>query len=114
VTIPVGAKKIEGGTFADCTSLKSVTIPSTVTYIGSGAFKGSGLLDIYIKCATPPYMLAKGSSYTDTDLKVTYYSSSSFSTNTFNNATLHVPSGLKGTYAYDEHWGSFVHIVDDL
>ena len=33
-----GLQKIEDGAFKDCTSLKSITLPSTVTEIGVGAF----------------------------------------------------------------------------
>lgn len=40
VTIPDSVTKIEDGAFADCTSLTSVTIPDSVTTIGYDAFKG--------------------------------------------------------------------------
>ena len=46
VTIPSGVKSIGEYAFCDCTSLKSVTIPSGVTGIGDSAFKGcKGLAD---------------------------------------------------------------------
>jgi len=35
-----GATKIEAGAFADCYSLTSVSLPSTLTYIGENAFSG--------------------------------------------------------------------------
>jgi hypothetical protein len=35
-----GLQKIRGGAFYNCLSLKSITIPSTVTEIGNGAFHG--------------------------------------------------------------------------
>lgn len=106
VTIPESVTEIGNSAFYGCRSLESVTIPSTITSIGLGAFLGSVLLDIYIRCTTPPWIRV---GYTSDGIL-----SSTFPMLTFNNATLHVPSGLKRTYAYDEDWGNFVHIVDDL
>ncbi|MBO4430363.1 MAG: leucine-rich repeat domain-containing protein [Bacteroidaceae bacterium] len=108
VSIPNGVTEIQGGAFFNCKSLETVTIPINVTSIGSGAFYDCGLLDIYMKCPNPPKM------YSRSYYGASFSFSASFSTQTFNNATLHVPAGLKGKYAYDENWGSFVHIVDDL
>lgn len=45
VTICNGAKKIAGGTFAGCISLKTVEVPEGVEYIGDDAFKGCGALE---------------------------------------------------------------------
>ena len=38
VRIKEGLQKIGNGAFSKCTSLKSITIPSTVTDIGNAAF----------------------------------------------------------------------------
>lgn len=43
VTIPSSVISIGGGAFIDCSSLTSVTIPSSVMYIGWEAFKGTAL-----------------------------------------------------------------------
>ena len=40
VVIPNGVNWIQGGTFENCTSLKSITLPNSVTTIEYGAFKG--------------------------------------------------------------------------
>jgi hypothetical protein len=34
---------MSGSFFTDCSSLTSMVIPNTVTYIGSGAFSNSGI-----------------------------------------------------------------------
>lgn len=43
VTIPSSVISIGGGAFIDCSSLSSVTIPSSVMYIGSEVFDGTAL-----------------------------------------------------------------------
>ena len=43
VTIPSSVISIGGSAFADCTSLSSVTIPSSVKYVGSYVFDGTAL-----------------------------------------------------------------------
>jgi hypothetical protein len=48
VTLPEGLKKIGVSSFALCTGLKQVTIPSTVTEIGYQAFDSTGLTSIVI------------------------------------------------------------------
>lgn len=113
VTIAESVTTIYTDAFYGCRNLSSLTIPSTITSIGSGSFSGCGLLDIYMKCPNPPKMYSRSYGGVN-DYGASFSFSASFSTQTFNNATLHVPAGLKGKYAYDENWGSFVHIVDDL
>lgn len=48
LTIPDTVKKIPYYTFYNCESLKSITIPSSVTSIGDYAFSGSGIKSITI------------------------------------------------------------------
>ena len=47
ITIPGNVKSIEDDAFVGCESLKSISIPSSVTYIGYCAFSYSGLTDVY-------------------------------------------------------------------
>ena len=111
VTIPEGVTKIEDIAFRDCSSLASITLPSTITGIGSSTFDGCSLMDIYVKCQNPPKMHSRsygGDNGYGGHVSIT----PSFSTQTFNNATLHVSKGLKAIYAYDKDWGSFVHIEE--
>ena len=46
--IPDGITKIAGQAFEGCVGLSNVTIPSTVTQIGTGAFQGSAITSITI------------------------------------------------------------------
>ena len=48
LVIPDGVKRIRKYAFYNCSSLKSVTIPGTVTSIGEDAFSGSGLTSVTI------------------------------------------------------------------
>lgn len=48
VRIPEGITEIEEGAFAHYPDLQSVTLPSTLEYIGTTAFKGSSLTEVHI------------------------------------------------------------------
>ncbi len=48
-TVPAGTKKLNSYAFMNCKTLKSVTVPASVTEIGFGVFAGSGVKDIYFK-----------------------------------------------------------------
>ena len=54
ITIPNTVERIEFAAFAGCDHLTTITIPSSVTYIGSDAFSCSGLTSITSKSPTPP------------------------------------------------------------
>ena len=56
-TIPDGIQRIEGGAFANCSSLTSITIPEFVTFIGDGAFfECSGLTTVNFYAQNCTYM----------------------------------------------------------
>ena len=44
VTIPSSVRRIGGGAFTGCSTLRNVTIPDSVTHIGCGAFQGCASL----------------------------------------------------------------------
>ena len=48
VNIPSGVTSIEPGAFGTCVSIKSISIPDTVTSIGDSAFAYCGLIDIVV------------------------------------------------------------------
>lgn len=54
ITIPNTVERIEGGAFFGCNNISNIIIPSSVMYIGSGAFGCTGLASIICKSVTPP------------------------------------------------------------
>ena len=94
---------IEYDAFYGCSSLKSVTIPNSVTSIDSYAFYNcSALTKIYLYNTTPP---------------VIYYSSGYdvfhvFSETVIYNATLYVPVGAKSKYKEAKGWKEFTNIEE--
>ena len=97
ITIPNNVTHIGYYAFYGCRGLRSVTIPNSVTYIGYGAFNGSDMSEVISKIENP-YNI---DTYT-------------FSDNTFNNATLYVPTGTIGKYKTKDGWKKFVHIEESV
>ena len=48
VVLPSTVTEIEGYAFQNCTGLTSITVPNSVTSIGTGAFGGSGIVELDI------------------------------------------------------------------
>ena len=88
-----------------CDELKSVTIPKSVTAIGSNAFTSCwGLTDVY-SYITDPSSLSVGYVFFNVFGYSDYYPG----------RTLHVPQGTADAYRADEYWCPFFgKIVDDL
>ena len=81
--------------FESC-RLLTVTIPNTVTSIGSSAFGGCNLLEVISKVENPFTI-----------------STSTFSANTYYNATLYVPTGTIDKYKATEGWKKFSYIEEE-
>ena len=96
VEIGNGVTSIGDYAFYYCSSLRSVEIGNGVTSIGDAAFYYcSSLTDVYSLNVTPP----------------TLESSRVFSSSTYEDATLHVPSSSIEDYKNAEGWCEFFHIV---
>lgn len=96
VTIPNSITRIGNKAFENCEELKSVSIPNTVSYMGRSAFSGCiALTAIYYDTESP----LKGSS-------------TLFSWDTYNNATLYVPVGVRAKARSIEPWKYFAHIEE--
>ena len=87
IILPEGLQAIGWQIFRDCTALESVTLPESLQSIGHGAFYGCPLQDITCLAATPPAI-----------------DGSSFDSDTYANAALHVPAGAWAAYQADPYW----------
>ncbi|MDD4637846.1 MAG: leucine-rich repeat domain-containing protein [Bacteroidales bacterium] len=101
--IPSSVTYVRSGAFMNCTGLKTVSIPSSVTTIRSEVFSGcTNLTSIYAYPTTP------------VDLSSAYESSNDVFTGVDTiNCVLHVPAGSKDLYAAAVQWKAFVNIVED-
>ncbi len=90
VTIPNSVTSIGDDVFRNCTNLTSVTIPNSVTSIGNKAFSGCDIPKI-ISNIENPFEIDK----------------TTFTDNTFYNATLYVPEGTIDKYKATEGWNKF-------
>lgn len=95
LVIPNGVTSIGDYAFHYCSGLTSVTIPSSVTSIGGRAFYGWNL-PVVISLIENPFTIF----------------SSTFSQNTFYNATLYVPAGTINKYKATEGWKNFLFIEE--
>ena len=118
IDLPDGVTSIGNNAFYACESLTEITIPSSVDSIGSNAFAqtkkinrtsyigGLDLTDVYCLGKTPA--VADSTAFgTPSSYSETYYSE------TYSNATLHVPSGCSAAYKAAACWSEFSTIVED-
>ena len=89
---------IDGGSFAYCTGLTSITIPSKVGIIGGNAFRDIDLISVTSLIKDPQGIQGKESS------------NRTFSTNTFNNATLYIPAASIEKYKVKNGWKDFLFV----
>ena len=100
VTIPNSVTGIKKSAFAGCIGMTSVTIPNSVTSIDIYAFDEADILAVTSQIENPFAITGKTSK------------SKTFSSNTFNNATLYVPKGTIDKYKATQGWKDFINIVE--
>ena len=101
VVIPNNVERIGARAFESCSGLKTITFPKSVTYIGYFAFIGVELHTIVSLIENPFGIVGKSSS-----------TMSTFSLDTYNNATLYVPNGTIDKYKTTEGWKDFLFIEE--
>lgn len=126
ITIPSYAnglpvKKIERQAFYTCKKLGSVVISEDIEEIDYEAFGNNSLIEINI-----PQSVSKIANYafnatkTITDIYVHWLNPVEVNENIFNasntfvNATLHIPTGTLSRYKNTECWNHFANIVEDM
>lgn len=110
IELPEGLLYIGHSAFEDIDELRSITIPSTVTHIGQGAFHNEiysidgiaivpGILTVTSLCETPPVYL---SSYFEHTIFPSYAS------------TIHVPADSVELYKQAEGWNHYSNYIEAI
>ena len=95
VTIPNSVTSIDNEAFRNCSSLTSVTIGNSVTSIGASAFDGADIPTIITLMENPCRL-----------------GNNVFTRNTYNNATLIVPTGTINKYKETAGWNAFMFMEE--
>ena len=95
--IPDSVTSISGWAFDGCSGLTSITIPKTVTYIGSSAFFDCiHLAEVYSYIVDPSAVTMSSSAFYQNPGGADY-----------SYRTLHVPHGTAAAYQADENWSLY-------
>lgn len=115
IVIPPLVKEIPYNCFSGCSSLKYVSLPPTLESIGDDAFSGcSALTEFRIPAGVSrigddaiPNSVKDVYTYT---IQPTDINQSTFGSDTYLNATLHVPETSEKLYYWDTQWSQFQKI----
>lgn len=91
VSLPDTLKAIESRAFQGCNSLRSITIPASVTHVDINALWADNLEDVYLGCNIPPTMTGQIS---QNDRR-------------YRNVRLHVPRESVTAYRNSPGWQCF-------
>jgi hypothetical protein len=95
ITLPESLVEIGEMSFICCSNLHEIVIPKQVTTIGMGAFEECGIATIISQIEEPG----------DIDINA-------FGDETYENATLYVPTGSKSKYEATTGWSRFKTIIE--
>lgn len=101
--IPEGIKKICYAAFVENRSIKTITLPSTLTDIEDRAFNGSNINKVICLAKEPPYCHEYNYSVTQKEINECF-------SNTQYNGILVVPDGTESLYKSSSVWRNFNNI----
>lgn len=96
IALPDDMTNVQEGIFQSCSNLKVVRLGSRTEYVGSYAFDGCNLQDMFITADYPPYLATDA--FPD---NMDFYT----------NCVLHVPSSSIDIYRNHSKWGKFKAIT---
>ncbi len=94
ISLPPSLETIGVNAFMSCKNLAEVRIPESIRSIGGGAFSGCNLKDVYVWTVIP-----------------TSINQNTFSTETYQSATLHVPETSYQNYYWNTQWSQFQNLT---
>lgn len=100
ITLPDNQTNISEAMFQNCDMLTTVRLGTGTKYIGNYAFDGTGLTDLYVGAAVPPFVADEA-----------FRNGASSITEA---CVLHVPVGSKKVYRNHLKWGLFDHVEEFL
>lgn len=105
--IPNDVVRLNYGAFYNAQKLTSVTIPNSISYMGSYAFSRTGLRDVYSNIEHPERV--------DYGINGAVYDSwyGPFAEMEIDSCTLHVPAGTEELYRITWPWTGFFNIIED-
>ena len=110
--ISEGIQSVKTSAFAGCTTLKEVSLPSTITELGFESFFSSNIEKIVVHAANPEVINCDETAF-DTKLYIDEdILDWEWCNNTYEDATLFVPRGSAAKYAGIAPWSSFLHIQE--
>lgn len=121
LVIPSTINCIKFGTFWGCSSLKTVTIPESVTEIDVAAFYDCFNINTVKSLGSNPPIICTDEYYPDTNLNPwqnedlvenTYYMFTPFAENVYSSAILYVPINSYDNYKSNVNWSRFTNICN--
>ena len=117
ITLSDNIEKLSEGVFQDCKMLKKINLPKNLKHIGYSAFNNTSLSEIHIY---DKVVKIEGKAFYDTDLSVVTCEAmtppdmqlNSFTTNTYQNATLYIPADAMDAYLDMATWGQFQNVEE--
>lgn len=117
ITLSDNIERINEGAFQDCKMLKKINLPRNLKRIGYSSFNNTQISEIHIFDKVEKI---EGKAFADTELTTVICEAmtppemqlNSFTTNTYNNATLYIPEAAMDDYLDMATWGQFKNVQE--